>query len=87
MRSVGSSFNMSYSDSVAVFKKRFLEFGLSEPNYEAFNTEGLNTLGTFAFSCNFAPGSSDERPLLILATNVLGTAPTTRQMACTRRLF
>ena len=60
MCSVGSSFNMSYSYSVAVFEKRFLELG---PNYEAFNTEGLNTLGACAFSCNFAPGSSDERPL------------------------
>ena len=78
---------MSYSDSVAVFKKRFLELGLSEANYESFNAEGLNTLGTFAFSCNFAPGSADERPLVTLATNVLGTAPTTRQMACIRRLF
>ncbi len=86
MRSVGSSFNMSYSDSVAVFK-RFLELGLSEANYEAFNSEGLNTLGTSAFSCNFAPGSSDERPFLTLATNVLGETPSTRQMACIRRLF
>ena len=72
MRSVGSSFNMSYSDSVAVFKKRFLELGLSEANCNSFNAEGLNTLGTLAFSCNFAPGSSDERPLVTLATNVLG---------------
>ena len=87
MRSVGSSFNMSYSDSVAVCRKRFLELGLSEANYDSFHAEGLNTLGTFAFSCNFAPGSSDERPLVTLATNALGTAPTTRQMACIRRLF
>ena len=87
MHSVGSSCNVSYSDSEAVFKKRFLELGLSEANYDAFNREGLNTLGTFAFSCNFAPGSSDERPLVQLATNVLGVAPNTRQMACIRRLF
>lgn len=84
MHSVGSSCNMSYSDSEAVFLKRSLELGLSEANYDAFNREGLNTLGTFAFSCNFALGASDERPLVTLATNVLGVAPNTRQMACIR---
>ena len=60
--------NMSYSDSKAVFKKRFLEIGLTDANYEAFNAEGLNTLGTFAFACNYAPGAADERPLVTLAT-------------------
>ena len=65
---------MSYSDSTAVFKKRFLEVGLTEANFEAFNAEGLNTMGTFAFACNYAPGSADERPLTTLATNILGVA-------------
>ena len=78
---------MSYSDSTAVFKKRFIEIGLTDANYEAFNAEGLNTLGTFAFSCNYAPGAADERPLVTLATKVLGDAPTTKEMACIRRLF
>ena len=78
---------MSYSDSTAVFKKRFLEVGLTEANFEAFNAEGLNTMGTFAFACNYAPGAADERPLTTLATNVLGVAPSTKEMACIRRLF
>ena len=65
----------------------FLEIGLSDANYDAFNAEGLNTLGTFAFACNYAPGASDERPLVNLATNVLGNAPSTKEMACIRRLF
>ena len=88
--SFGSSLSfdvMSYSDSKAVFKKRFLEIGLTDANYEAFNAEGLNTLGTFAFACNYAPGAADERPLVTLATNVLGSAPSTKEMACIRRLF
>ena len=88
--SLGSSLSfdvMSYSDSKAVFKKRFLEIGLTDANYEAFNAEGLNTLGTFAFACNYAPGAADERPLVTLATNVLGSAPSTKEMACIRRLF
>ena len=78
---------MSYSDSTAVFKKRFLEIGLSEANFDAFDAEGLNTMGTFAFACNYAPGVSDERPLVALATKVLGVDPTTKEMACVRRLF
>ena len=78
---------MSYSDSVAVFKKRCLEIGLTEANFESFNAEGLNTMGTLAFSCNHAPGSADERPLVTLATKVLGAAPSTKEMACIRRLF
>eukprot|EP00435_Cladocopium_sp_Y103_P066897 s26_g29.t1 len=78
---------MSYSDSTAVFKKRFLEIGLTSANFDAFNAEGLNTMGTFAFSCNYAPGSADERPLVTLATKVLGTEPSTKEMACIRRLF
>ena len=65
---------MSYSDSTAVFKKRFLEVGLTEANFEAFKAEGLNIMGTFAFACNYAPGSADERPLTTLATNILGAA-------------
>ena len=39
------------------------------------------------FACNYAPGVSDERPLVALATKVLGTDPTTEEMACVRRLF
>ena len=78
---------MSYSDSIAVFRKRFLEVGLSDENYESFSAEGLNTMGTFAFSCNYAPGAADERPLITLATQVLGQAPSTKEMACIRRLF
>ena len=82
-----SNCNMSYSDSTAVFKKRFLEVGLSDENFESFNAEGLNTMGTFAFSCNYAPGAADERPLITLVTQVLGQAPSTKEMACIRRLF
>ena len=78
---------MSYSDSTAVFKKRFLEVGLTDANYEAFNAEGLNTMGTFAFSCNYAPSSGDDRPLVTMATKILGAAPSTKEMACIRRLF
>ena len=38
---------MSYSDSKAVFKKRFLEIGLTDANYDAFNAEGLKHVGDF----------------------------------------
>ena len=59
---------MSCSDSTAVFQKKLLETGLSKTNYEAFNAEGLNTMGTFAFALNYAPGSADECPLVTLAS-------------------
>ena len=58
---------MSCSDSTAVSKKKSLE-EVGEANYEAFNAEGLNTMGTFAFALNYAPGSADERPLVTLAS-------------------
>ena len=54
---------------------------------KTFNAEGLSTMGTFAFACNYTPGSADHRPLVTLATNVLGAAPSTKEMACIRRLF
>ena len=78
---------MSCSDSEAVFKGRFLELGLSDGNYAAFKAEGITTMGTFAFCCNYAPGGADERPLVTFVTRVLGAAPSTREMACLRRLF
>ena len=59
---------MSCSDSTAVFQKEAFRTGLGEANYEAFNAEGLNTTGTFAFALNYAPGSADERPLVTLAS-------------------
>ena len=81
-----TSLNMSYSESTAVFKKRCLEIGLTEANYTAFKDEGLETLGTFAFACNYSPGNSDDRPLVNLVTKVFGAAPSTKEMACVRRL-
>ena len=77
---------MSYSESTAVFKKRCLEIGLTEANYTAFKDEGLEALGTFAFACNYSPGNSDDRPLVNLVTKVFGAAPSTKEMACVRRL-
>lgn len=78
---------MSCSDSEAVFKARFLELGLTDAQYRLFSDEGLTTMGHFAFSCNYAPGGADERPLVTLVTKVLGAAPSTREMSCLRRLF
>ena len=78
---------MSCTDSEAVFKERFLELGLTTAQYDKFKDEGLTTMGTFAFGCNFSPGSADERPLVTMIKNVLGADPSTRDMSCFRRLF
>lgn len=77
---------MSTSDSEAVFKARFLEVGLTSDNYEAFKAEGIDSLGTLAFCCNYSPGQPDERPLSQFVASVLGKQPTTREMALVRRL-
>lgn len=78
---------MSCSDSKAVFKARFLELGLTEEQFRLFDAEALNTMGTFAFSCNFAPGGADEKPLVSLVTKILAGEPSTFEMSCLRRLF
>ena len=78
---------MSCADSEAVFKEQFLELGLTTAQYDKFKDEGLTTMGTFAFGCNFSPGSADERPLVTMIKNVLGADPSTRDMSCFRRLF
>ena len=63
---------MSFGDSAAVFKSRALEIGLAPDAFVKFEAEGLVTLAALAFSCHFSPGSPDEKPLVELATKVLG---------------
>ncbi|CAE7464902.1 unnamed protein product, partial [Symbiodinium microadriaticum] len=66
---------------------RALEIGLTQTSVDKLDAEGLNTMAIFAFSCNFAPDSPDEKPLTDLVTKVLGATPSTKEMSCMRRLF
>ena len=78
---------MSVADSSAVFRSRALACGLTAEELDKLKAEGLETMGMFAFSCNYAPGAADEKPFLDLIGKVLGSAPTVKQQAAFRRLF
>ena len=78
---------MSFGDSAAVFKSRALEIGLAADAFAKFEAEGLVTLASLAFSCHFSPGSADEKPLVDLATKVLGAPPSLKETSCVCRLF
>ena len=78
---------MSVADSSAVFRSRALACGLTSEELDKLKSEGLDTMGMFAFSCNYAPGAADEKPFLDLIGKVLGSAPTVKQQAAFRRLF
>ena len=67
-------------------KRGFWKLGLLKPILKPSMQKG-NIMGTFAFAWNYAPRAADERPLTTLAANVLGVAPSTKEMACIRRLF
>ena len=83
----GSFAAMSYSDSAAVFTATATEIGLTETEMGKLKTAGLQTMAEYAFCCNFAPGSSDEKPFADVMTTVFGTAPDIRLMSRLRRLF
>ena len=78
---------MSYGDSIAVFKQRAQEIGVSEAVLKAFTDEGLNTMATFAFSCNYAPGSSDEAAFVEMIKKTLSREPSMLELSCLRRPF
>ena len=72
---------MAVADSTAVFKARALACGLVSDDYDKFKSAGLDTMALFAFSCNYAPGASDEKPLTDLIAKLLGGVPTVKQLA------
>ena len=78
---------MSYGDSTAVFKRRADEIGVSSDVFNALTAEGLTTMATFAFSCNYSPGASDEGAFMTLVKKVLKRDPSTLELSCLRRLF
>lgn len=78
---------MSYGDSAAVFRQRAEEIGVTEAVLKSFTDEGLNTMATFAFSCNYAPGASDESAFVEMIKKTLKRDPTMLELSCLRRLF
>ena len=78
---------MSFGDSKAVFKQRAIAMGMDEAVFRSFDRDGINTMATFAFSCNYAPGANSDAPLVEVIKKVIGRDPTTLEMSVARRLF
>ena len=78
---------MSFGDSEAVFSQRAREIGLEDAAVKSLTDEGIRTMALFAFSCNFSPGASDERPFTDLIKKLLRRDPSTLELSCMRRLF
>lgn len=75
------------SESKAVFKSRALEVGIEEADLDLLEAGNVSTFGQFAFVCPFAPGSTDESPLVDALSAILGTAPPPAKMIAFRRLY
>ena len=78
---------MSFGDSEAIFSQRAREIGLADEAVKSLTDEGIRTMALFAFSCNFSPGASDERPFTDLIKKLLRRDPSTLELSCMRRLF
>lgn len=78
---------MSFGDSEAVFSQRAREIGLSEDAVKSLTDDGISNMALFAFSCNFSPGSPDEKPLTDLVKKLMRRDPSTLELSCMRRLF
>ena len=78
---------MSFSDSQAVFASRAREIGLTQAVLDSLVREGLDTMASFAFCCNYSPGAGDDKPFTVLMEKILTRAPTVKEMSGLRRLF
>ncbi len=66
---------MSYGDSKAVFKQRTLFMGLTSAVFEKLEAKGFTVMALFAFSCNYSPGASTDKPFLDMISDTLGRYP------------
>ena len=73
-------------DSAAVFKARALAINVAPDVLQMFIDGGITTMATYAFAAQFTPGSSDERPLVQLISDILTRPPSVVELACLRRL-
>ena len=78
---------MSFGDSKAVFEQRAKAIGLEDAMVTCFKEKALDTMAEFAFSCNYSPGGSDDKPSRELLTKVLGQEPSLVEESCLRRLY
>ena len=78
---------MSYGDSSAVFEQRALHMGLEADVLRLIVEKGYKNMALFAFSCNYAPGASNDKPFTEMLTATLGWDPTPPELSILRRLF
>lgn len=68
-----------------------MDIGLAQPDVDRLCNAGYKTLASFAFSCNYLPGATDDSAFVAMVKQVLQLAadavPTGAQTACFRRLF
>jgi hypothetical protein len=75
-------------ESEAVFRQRCREIGMSDDLFRKISDGGFKTMGSFAYSCSYVPGSADDSPLTLLARTVNGGADLPGdQMSQFRRVF
>ena len=60
-------------DSVAVFLQSAAEVGANAAEIEVMNAKSWNTMGKFAFACDYTPGEADKTPLVQLAKVITQT--------------
>ena len=78
---------MSYGDSSAVFEQRALHMGLSADVLKMIVDKGYRNMAMFAFSCNYSPGASTDKPFLDMIAATLGREPNPAELSILRRLF
>ena len=78
---------MSYGDSTAVFEQRALHMGLESAVLKLIVDKGYKNMALFAFSCNYSPGASSDKPFLDMLNATLGRDPSATELSILRRLF
>ena len=82
--------DMASLDSEAAFEASAMDLGLNEGHMLIAKAKKWNTFWSFAFSCNYQPGSQDGTPLMAVASTLarVGATPPPDDIATSvRRLF
>ena len=70
-----------------MFEQRALHMGLEADVLRLIVEKGYKNMALFAFSCNYAPGASNDKPFTEMLTATLGWDPTPPELSILRRLF
>ena len=73
--------------SLAVFRSRAAQIGLSEAIIDLMVAQDIKSMGSLSFACAFQPGSADETPFTDMVKAILTRNPTIGEAASFRRLY